>query len=88
MITPENVLYHEIVGLKTKVVQSSDPTLTGLQGVTVFETRNTLSIRTGQSVKMVPKASATKIEVSTPSGACFISGSSLIGKPENRVSRL
>ncbi len=88
MITPQNVLYHEIVGLKTKVVQSTDPTLAGLEGITVFETRNTLSIRTGQSVKMVPKMAATKIEVSTPSGACFISGSSLIGKPENRVSRL
>lgn len=88
MISPENVLVHEIIGLGARIVESTDPTLQGISGSIVFETRNTISIRTDSVVKQIPKKTARKIEIKTHSGVCFISGSSLIGRPEDRTSRL
>jgi len=87
MTSPENVLVHEIIGLGAKIVDSTDPTLNGVSGSIVFETRNTISIRTDSAVKQIAKKVATKIEIKTHSGVCFISGSSLIGRPEDRTSR-
>jgi len=87
MTSPENVLAHEIIGLGAKIVESIDPTLNGVSGSIVFETRNTISIRTDSAVKQIVKKAATKIEIKTHSGICFISGSSLIGRPEDRTSR-
>jgi ribonuclease P protein subunit POP4 len=88
MTTPENVLAHEIIGLGAKIVESTDPTLEGVNGTVVFETKNMISIRTDSSVKQVTKKVAKRIELTTYSGVCFISGSSLIGRPEDRISRL
>lgn len=87
MTSPENVLVHEIIGLGAKIVESTDPTLNGVSGSIVFETRNTISIRTDSAVKQIAKKVAKKIEIKTHSGVCFISGSSLIGRPEDRTSR-
>ncbi|HUG97498.1 MAG TPA: ribonuclease P protein subunit [Nitrososphaera sp.] len=87
MTSPENVLVHEIIGLGAKIVESTDPTLNGVSGSIVFETRNTISIRTDSAVKQIAKKAAKKIEIKTHSGVCFISGSSLIGRPEDRTSR-
>ena len=87
MMSPENVLVHEIIGLDIKIVESTDPTLNGVSGSIVFETRNTISIRTDSSVKQIAKKAATKIEIRAHSGVCFISGSSLIGRSEDRTSR-
>ena len=88
MISPENMLVHEIIGLGAKIVESTDPTLQGISGTIVFETKNTISIRTDSSVKQIAKKAAKKIEIKTDSGVCFISGSSMIGRAEDRISRL
>jgi ribonuclease P protein subunit POP4 len=88
MITAENVLAHEIIGLDARVVESSDPTITGLQGTIVFETKNTISIRSGGKTRRVAKSIAKTIEIQAQSGACFISGPTLIARPEDRISRL
>jgi ribonuclease P protein subunit POP4 len=87
MTDPENVLVHEIVGLGAKILESTDTTLDGISGLIVFETRNTILIRTDFAVKQIAKKAAKKIEINTQSGVCFISGLSLIGKPEDRISR-
>jgi ribonuclease P protein subunit POP4 len=88
MTRPENMLVHEIIGLEAKIIESTDPTLEDISGSIVSETKNMISIRTGSSVKQVAKQVAKKIEIKTHAGDCFISGSSLIGRPEDRISRL
>ena len=88
MITPGNILAHELVGLGAKIVESTDPSLSGVRGTVVFETKNTITIRTDSKTKQIAKSAAKKIEVATQTGACFISGSSLIARPEDRISRL
>lgn len=90
MTTPANVLVHEIIGLDAKVVESTDPSLQGVKGSIVFETKNTISIRTAadSSIIRIAKRTAKKIEIKTRSGVCFISGSSMIGRAEDRITRL
>ena len=84
----ENVLWHGVVGLRAKILESSDSTLQGIFGTIVFETKNTIFIRKDALVKQVAKRAAKKLQLQTSSCACFISGSELIGRPEDRISRL
>jgi ribonuclease P protein subunit POP4 len=86
-VTPKNLLRHELIGLFAKIVESPDPTLRGISGTVVSETKNTISIRKDSIIKQAAKGAAKKIKLQTHSGACFISGSTLIGRPEDRISR-
>jgi RNase P/RNase MRP subunit p29 len=88
MITAANIHAHEVIGLHAKILESTNTALVGLAGTVVFETKNTFSIKTNNVTRIVPKSAAKKIEVSTQNGACFISGSSMIARPEDRTSRL
>lgn len=88
MITAANIHAHELIGLGARIVESTDPALVCANGAIVFETKNTITIRTSSRMKQIAKAAAKKIKITTPAGACFISGSSLIARPEDRVSRL
>ncbi len=83
-----NVLSNGIVGLEAKILESSDSTLEGIIGTIVFETKNTLLIRKDSLVRQVAKRAAKRLQLQTDSFACFISGSALIGRPEDRISRL
>ena len=84
----ENILSRGIVGLGAKILESSDSTLQGIRGTIVFETKNTILIRKDSIVRQVSKRAAKKLQLQTSSCACFISGSALIGRPEDRISRL
>ena len=83
-----NVLSRGIVGLEAKIFESSDSTLQGIVGTIVFETKNTLFIRKDSLLRQVTKRAAKRLQLQTRSCACFISGSALIGRPEDRISRL
>lgn len=89
-ITTENVLGHELIGRKAEVLDSADPTLRHLSGTIIFETKNMLTIRLKDCSKErhFAKKTAKKISIQTESGVCFISGSSMTGRPEDRISRL
>jgi ribonuclease P protein subunit POP4 len=86
-MTPKNILHHELIGLSARIVESPEPTLSGISGTIVFETRNMLSIRKNSVVKKAAKRAIKKIEIQTQLGVCFISGSTLIGRPEDRFTR-
>ena len=88
-VTADSILSHEIIGLDVRLLESTDRRLEGLNGTVVFETRNTLSIRKNSDrIIQIPKQAAKRIEVQTRLGVCFISGSSLIGRPEDRLTRV
>lgn len=88
MITNKNLSSHEIVGLTLKIEESADRTLTNLSGKVVLETKNMISIKTDNGIKHVAKTAAKTIRMQLPSCTCFISGSVLKGRPEDRVTRL
>jgi RNase P/RNase MRP subunit p29 len=87
-IKAANIHAHEIIGLGAKIIDSTDLALNCKSGTIVFETRNTISIRIDSTIKQIVKNVARTIEIQTHDGVCFISGTSMIGRPEDRVSRL
>jgi RNase P/RNase MRP subunit p29 len=84
----DNILSQGIIGRQAKILESSDSTIQGIAGTIVFETKNTIFIRKDSVIMQVAKSVAKKLEIQTSSCACFISGSALIGRPEDRISRL
>ena len=84
-VTAKTIYAHELTGLCAKIIDSSDPKLNGLIGTIVFETKNTLLIRANSTIRKIPKKTVKKIGIQTESGVCFISGSSIIGRPEDRI---
>ncbi|MEM4245779.1 MAG: ribonuclease P protein component 1 [Candidatus Bathyarchaeia archaeon] len=87
MITPYTVLKHELIGLQAKVDSSRDPTLLGLEGEIVDETRNTLTLETRGGRKMIPK-DVVSLKIALPSGQTVrVKGDLLVGRPEERIKQ-
>ena len=55
MISIENLVYHELVGLKIKILLSSQNNMKNLLGNIIFETKNMLILRTSNGIKKIPK---------------------------------
>jgi len=87
MITKENILRHELIGLPVEVVRTSNPAQQGIAGRVVDETRNMLVIETSRGRKRVGKAHAT-FRLTVPDGTVMdVSGSALVSRPEKRISK-
>jgi ribonuclease P protein subunit POP4 len=98
MLTAETLPRHELIGLRVRVVESSDPTLVGVEGEVVMETTNTLSVaregETGSRLVQVPKPVAT-FEFELPGGAdpsatddaqfVVVDGERLVARPARRT---
>ncbi|CUR51701.1 Ribonuclease P protein component 1 [Nitrosotalea devaniterrae] len=59
MITIENITRHELIGLETSIVQSSNLQVIGLSGKIIDETKSMFSIQTSTGVKLMPKSNST-----------------------------
>ena len=86
MITSKNIIYHELVGLNVRVEKSSNPSLQGLEGEVIGETRNMLKIRTKKGNKMVPKAGCVFV-FEVEGKLIKVLGDVLIGRPEDRLKK-
>ena len=75
---------HELIGLSVIVRKATDPTLVGLRGRVVDETRNTLLVETAKGEKRVPKKGA---EFAFGSEEVPIRGDDLLFRPEERIKR-
>jgi len=85
--TPRNILRHELIGLEAKVIKDSNPSNVSIRGVIVNETRNTLSIKTSGSEKVIAKQRA--IFIFNLGGTLVeVRGATLVGRPEDRVKKV
>jgi len=85
MITPRNILRHELIGLNVKVLEALNPNINGIRGIVVDETRNTLAIEDANGTATIPKEIAT-FRFSLPTGIVVdVDGGRLISRPENRL---
>jgi ribonuclease P protein subunit POP4 len=82
---PENILRHELIGLKAIVARSSNSLLVGTRGRVIDETRNTVRLSTRKGVKVIPKGVAVfRFDLSDGS-TVEVEGTRLVGRPENRM---
>ncbi len=77
---------HELIGLDIEIVESSNKALVGKKGKIVDETRNTLTISEGKSLKTLIK---TTIVFRTTVGGKVIEvdGKALAGRSEERIKK-
>jgi len=83
-ITPKNLIYHELIGLPAKVVESTDPSLVGIEGNVTDETRNMVTIEHDGKEKKVAKANASFV-FALPDAKVKVDGRLLVSQPENRI---
>ncbi|VVB93337.1 Ribonuclease P protein component 1 [uncultured archaeon] len=99
-LTPHNIIHHELIGLDTKVVDSTNSSLIGIEGRIIDETKNMISIRTGEQAKKVSKScssfmftipSLVRTAHQTVDGKRYlpltlkVDGRLLLSQPENRI---
>ncbi|MSV33252.1 MAG: ribonuclease P protein subunit [Nitrosarchaeum sp.] len=56
MITADNITSHELIGLHTEIVESSNPQIIGLNGTIIDETKSMITINTVNGTKMISKS--------------------------------
>jgi len=84
-ITPQNILRHEIIGLNTKLVETRNRQLIGLEGLVVDETKHTFTIDNGKKRRIVPKDTSV-FNLYLPDGTVVeVDGRKLSGRPEDRL---
>ena len=88
MINANNIVAHELVGLDVEITKKDNLIGSKLYGKIVFETKNMILLKTPFGTRGVPKAIIKKARFFLSAGGCFISGSALIGRPEDRISRI
>ena len=55
MIASNNILQHEFIGLDTKVVDSTNSEIIGLNGTIINETKSMFTLKTKKGKKTIPK---------------------------------
>ncbi len=84
-MTRKNIIWHELIGLKAKVIRASHPELVGIEGYVLDETRNTL-VLVGDRVWIVPK-DVVEIEFDLGNEKIRVNGKDLVGRPEMRLKK-
>jgi len=91
-LKPNNIQYHELIGLNVWIKDSVNPYLTGLHGNIIDETKNLFIIQQEASIKKISKI-GTKFVIINPKNdeswnEILIDGSLLLGRPEDRVKKM
>ena len=85
MITPKNLVHHELIGLRVRVVEPAP--FAGLSGMVVDETRNTLTLEVRGQDKKIPKDQVV-FSFTLPSGERVrVAGKLLVARPEDRIKK-
>lgn len=86
MITPQNVLRHELIGMDILVSGAANPDQKGLSGRVIDETRNLLVIETPKGVRRIQKMHSI-FQVRLPGRETVeIDGSVMVLAPEKRIN--
>ena len=84
MITSENLVTHELIGLYTTIVESNDPGVIGLAGKIVDETKSMIVIDTETGIKKIAKEN-TRWKFFLSNAETLISGNMLTKRPQERI---
>ena len=84
MITKENLLIHELIGLEATVVKSNNEQITGISGKVVDETKSMLFLNTINGIKKIPKEIADW-KFSFDKNESVVNGNLLTKRPQERL---
>jgi ribonuclease P protein subunit POP4 len=86
MISSQNVLRHELIGLDVLVSGAANPRQVGLSGRIIDETKNLLVIETPRGVRRIPKMHSTFRLHLSGRELVEIDGSVMVLAPERRIN--
>ena len=87
MRSPENLVRHELIGLKVRVVESLNKKNVGISGKVIDETRNVIVVEKAKG-KEVKLAKEHNVFVFYLGGQKVrIEGKILVGRPEDRIKK-
>jgi ribonuclease P protein subunit POP4 len=86
MVKP-SVVQHEFIGLEATVVKSSNPSVVGISGKVVDETRNTFTILQDDKRKVVVKDTSVFNFVMPDGTVVEIDGKVLVGRSDDRIKK-
>jgi ribonuclease P protein subunit POP4 len=94
-ITPSKLIFHELIGLATEVVEATNPTLKNIRGKVVDETKNMMIVRVKVGTIMVPKKGTTfvfqipaRLSGKHAERYVKVNGNLLVSQPENRTKNI
>ena len=86
-MNPRDLPRHEWIGLDVKVVKADNPSLVGLTGTVIDETKNMLTLDCNGTEKRIEKAKVT-MNVTLNGHTYEVDGKILVGRPEDRVKKV
>lgn len=86
-ISAKNLIRHELINLKIRIKDSTDPTQKGLKGKIIDETYNTFKLETKKGEKVVPKRNCIFIFALPNKQKVQVEGHLLVGRPEDRIKK-
>jgi|YNPNPStandDraft_1061719.scaffolds.fasta_scaffold260708_2 ribonuclease P protein subunit POP4 len=86
MITPKNILIHELIGLKVRVLDACNKSLIGIEGKVIDETKNMLIIEVNMHLTKRVQKKGTRFMFELPDGTkVAVDGNKLSGRPYERI---
>ena len=82
-----SIIQSEFIGLEVKVVKSSNPSIIGISGRIIDETRNTFVILTDSKKRVIIKDTSVFIFMLPYGKKVQINGKVVIGRPEDRIKK-
>jgi ribonuclease P protein subunit POP4 len=86
MTDNKNLVKHELIGLYIEVINSKNPTLKGVSGKIIDETKSTIKIKSQKGTKIIIK-DQIKMLITIDNKKIEIDGSKLVGKIEDRLKK-
>ena len=59
MITQDNITRHELIGMNTRITESTNSQIIGLNGTIINETKSMFTLNTNKGTKTIPKTNTT-----------------------------
>jgi ribonuclease P protein subunit POP4 len=85
MISPKNLVRHELIGLTVEVAESTNKFQIGIKGTIVDETKNILTIETGNRLKKIQKKGSVFIFKIPDGKKVKVNGNKIAVRPEERI---
>lgn len=87
MITPHNLVRHELIGLEAEVAENKDQGCSVAKGMIADETKNMILMVSGDKSVWFAKDRIT-LDISIPSGEVVrVAGRMISGRPEDRIRK-
>jgi RNase P/RNase MRP subunit p29 len=85
MTNRDYMLQYEFIGRNAEIEYGSLNNQKKINGKIIFETKNTISLSNDSKLYVIPKKSIRRLGLIFQDEICFMNGSMLIGRPEDRV---